>query len=202
MRAWGPSTCIGHLWESLASTPPSPLHLDARERAASSGLLGLELIQTRCWNIPTSFDATSSHRVGLSWHSHPSLLCAPATARHPSFESLSHTVSSGSSPPNIPSSPAVLGSPSPQAKGRGMALWDSHHSLLRNVLPRGTWVAQLAKHPASVQVMISLFVSSSPSTGSLLSGRSWLWILRLGFLVLCPSPAHALSPGLSKSNKH
>ena len=34
---------------------------------------------------------------------------------------------------------------------------------------RGTWVAQLIKHPASAQVMISRFLSSSPVSGSVLT---------------------------------
>ena len=33
----------------------------------------------------------------------------------------------------------------------------------------GTWVAQLVKHPTSAQVMISQFVSSSPTSGSVLT---------------------------------
>ena len=33
----------------------------------------------------------------------------------------------------------------------------------------GTWVAQLVKHVTSVQVIISWFLSSSPTGGSLLS---------------------------------
>ena len=37
---------------------------------------------------------------------------------------------------------------------------------------RGTWVAQLVKHPTSAQVMISQFVSSSPALGSVLTAQS------------------------------
>ena len=37
---------------------------------------------------------------------------------------------------------------------------------------RGTWVAQLVKRPTSAQVMISQFVSSGPTSGSVLSSQS------------------------------
>ena len=37
----------------------------------------------------------------------------------------------------------------------------------------GTRVAQSVKHPTSAQVMISQFVSSSPSSGSVLTLRAW-----------------------------
>ena len=36
----------------------------------------------------------------------------------------------------------------------------------------GTWVAQLVKRPTSAQVMISQFVSSSPTSGSVLTVQS------------------------------
>ena len=36
----------------------------------------------------------------------------------------------------------------------------------------GTWVAQSGKRPTSTQVMISLFVSLSPMSGSVLTARS------------------------------
>ena len=39
---------------------------------------------------------------------------------------------------------------------------------LKNKFFRGTWVAQLVKHLISAQVMISQFVSSSPTSGSVL----------------------------------
>ena len=38
--------------------------------------------------------------------------------------------------------------------------------------PQGTWVAQLVKCPTAVQVMISWFMSSSPTSGSLLTVQS------------------------------
>ena len=37
---------------------------------------------------------------------------------------------------------------------------------------RGTWVAQSVKRPTSAQVMISRFVSWSPTSGSVLTARS------------------------------
>ena len=37
--------------------------------------------------------------------------------------------------------------------------------------PRGAWVAQSAKRPASARVMISPFVGSSPTSGSVLTAR-------------------------------
>ena len=53
----------------------------------------------------------------------------------------------------------------------------------------GAWVAQLVKlRPASAQVRISKFVNSSPTSGSLLSAPSPLWILSVPPL----HPAHSL----------
>ena len=65
----------------------------------------------------------------------------------------------------------------------------------------GAWVAQSVKRPTSPQVMISQFVSSSPTPGSV--SRAWrlLWILCLP-LSLCPCPIHTLSLSFSKINKH
>ena len=37
---------------------------------------------------------------------------------------------------------------------------------------RGAWVAQLVGQPTSAQAMISLFVSSSPASGSVLTAQS------------------------------
>ena len=39
-------------------------------------------------------------------------------------------------------------------------------------MDRGAWVAQLVKRPTSAQVMISHLVSSSPSSGSVLTGQN------------------------------
>ena len=50
---------------------------------------------------------------------------------------------------------------------------------------RGTWVAQSVKHPTSAQVMISRFMGSSPTSGSMLTAQS-----------LEPAPA-SVSPSLS-----
>ena len=36
----------------------------------------------------------------------------------------------------------------------------------------GTWVAQSVKHPTSAQVVISWFVGSSPTSGSVLTARN------------------------------
>ena len=44
--------------------------------------------------------------------------------------------------------------------------------LLKIRPPRGAWVAQSGERPTSAQVMISRFVSSSPTLGSVLTARS------------------------------
>ena len=49
----------------------------------------------------------------------------------------------------------------------------------------GAWVAQSVKRPTSAQVMISQFVSSSPTSGSVLTAQS-----------LEPA-SHSMSPSLS-----
>ena len=72
--------------------------------------------------------------------------------------------------------------------------------VLKQSLGRGAWVAQSVERPASAQVMISRFVSSSPASGSVLPAQS----LGACFgscvsLSLCPSPTHALSLSLSRS---
>ena len=64
-------------------------------------------------------------------------------------------------------------------------------------------MAQLVEHPTSARVMILRFVSSSPTSGLLLSSQSLLRPLSLS--VSTPPPlvcarAHSLS--LSKINKH
>ena len=50
---------------------------------------------------------------------------------------------------------------------------------LKRCMTWSAWVAQLVKCLTLAQVMISWFVSSSPTVGSLLSAQSWLWILCL-----------------------
>ena len=70
---------------------------------------------------------------------------------------------------------------------------------------RGAWVAQSVGRLTSAQVMISRFVSSSPTSGSGLTAQSLKLLRILCFpLSLCPSPTHVLSVRLSVSlkNKH
>ena len=65
----------------------------------------------------------------------------------------------------------------------------------------GTWVAQSVKHPTLAQVMISRFVSSSPTSGIVLTA----WSLKPASDSVSHSlsaSAHALSLSLSKINKH
>ena len=67
----------------------------------------------------------------------------------------------------------------------------------------GAWMAQLVKRPTLAQVMILWFVSSSPTSGSVLTAQSSEPDACFGFCVslsLCPSPAHALS--LKNKQKH
>ena len=45
-------------------------------------------------------------------------------------------------------------------------------NLYKLIKCRGAWVAQLVKRPTSAQVMISRFVSSSPTLGSVLTAQS------------------------------
>ena len=42
----------------------------------------------------------------------------------------------------------------------------------KEIYVRGAWVAQSVRHPTSTQVTISWFVSSSPTSGSVLTARS------------------------------
>ena len=54
------------------------------------------------------------------------------------------------------------------------------------------WVVQLIKRPTLAQVMISPFVSSSPTSGSVLTAQSLEPALdSVVSLSLCPSPTHA-----------
>ena len=64
----------------------------------------------------------------------------------------------------------------------------------------GAWVAQLAERPTSTQVIISQFVGSSPTSGSVLTAQSLEPASDSVSLSLCPSPTCALS--LSLKNKH
>ena len=60
-------------------------------------------------------------------------------------------------------------------------------------LSRGTWVAQLVKWPTSAQVMISLFMDSSPTLGSVLTAQSLEPASDSVSPSLCSSPVCALS---------
>ena len=77
---------------------------------------------------------------------------------------------------------------------------------LKKKIPGGTWMAQWVKHPTSAQVMISRFVSSSPTSGSVWTAQSLE--PASGYvsppLSLCPSLIRtlSLSLSLSKINKH
>ena len=63
----------------------------------------------------------------------------------------------------------------------------------------GAWVAQLVKHPTSAQVMISQFMSSSPTLGSVQTAQSLEPALDSVSPSLCSFPAHARSLSLSLS---
>ena len=52
-----------------------------------------------------------------------------------------------------------------------LIFWREHIFPLEIVL-RGTWVAQLVKHPTSAQVMISQLMSLSPASGFVLTSQS------------------------------
>ena len=75
----------------------------------------------------------------------------------------------------------------------------SCHTSFEIKLVRGTWVAQLVKRLTLAQVMISQFVSSSPTLGSVLTARSQEPASDYVSPSLCPSPTH--TPFLSKINK-
>ena len=63
----------------------------------------------------------------------------------------------------------------------------------------GAWVAQLVKRPTSAQVMISRFMSLSPTSGSVLTAQSLAPALDSGSPLSLP--LLALCPSL-KNNKH
>ena len=58
----------------------------------------------------------------------------------------------------------------------------------------GAWVAQSVKRLSSAQVVISRFMGSSPTSGSMLTAQSLLQIL-------CPSPAPSLEAPPLKNTK-
>ena len=64
---------------------------------------------------------------------------------------------------------------------------------------RGTWMAQCVQHPTLAQVMISQFMSSSPTLGSVLTARSLEPVSDSVSLSLCLS---LLTLCLSKINKY
>ena len=68
----------------------------------------------------------------------------------------------------------------------------------------GIWVAQSVKRPISAPVVISWFVGSRPTLGSVLTARSLEpasdSVSVSASLFLCPYRAHALSLSLSKTN--
>ena len=65
----------------------------------------------------------------------------------------------------------------------------------------GAWVAQLVKCLTSARVMISQFVSLSPTSGSVLTAQSWK-LLQILCLPLSLHLPHSCSVSLSKINKH
>ena len=67
-----------------------------------------------------------------------------------------------------------------------------HFDQQEKMIHGGAWVAQSVKHLTLARVMISRFVSSSPTSGSALAVRSLLGIPSLS-LSLCPSPTLFLS---------
>ena len=72
-------------------------------------------------------------------------------------------------------------------------------SLFKKHRFRGAWVAQLVKHPTLAQVMISQFVSLSPTSGSVLAAQSLEPASdSVSPLSLCSSPACALSVSVSQ----
>ena len=66
---------------------------------------------------------------------------------------------------------------------------------------RGSWVAQSIKHPTLVQVMILWSVSSSPTSGSVLTAQSLEPALDSVFPSLSAPPLLACSLTLSVSQK-
>ena len=73
---------------------------------------------------------------------------------------------------------------------------------LKTKTHRSTWVAQSVKHLTSAQIVISQFVSSSPTSVSVLAAQSlellWILCLPLSLPLPCSRP---VSVSLSKINK-
>ena len=81
------------------------------------------------------------------------------------------------------------------------AIYSVPDSML-NITWRGTWVAQSVKHLTSAQVMISQSVSSSPTSGSVLTAQS-LEPASDSVSSSLPLPhLHSVSLSLSLKNKH
>ena len=68
-------------------------------------------------------------------------------------------------------------------------------SAFKEGILQGAWVAQLVKRLTLAQVMISLFVSSSPASGSMLTAQGLLHILCLP-LSLPLARSHSFSPSV------
>ena len=67
----------------------------------------------------------------------------------------------------------------------------------------GMWAAQLVKHPTLAQVVISWFVGSSPTSGSVLTAQTWslLWIVCVSLSLPLPCLC-SVSISVSLENKH
>ena len=79
-----------------------------------------------------------------------------------------------------------------------MALCETANQQTRSVARWGAWLAQSVERPTSGQVMISQFVGSSPTSGSILTEKGLLWILCLSVSL---SLSLSASPSPSKPNK-
>ena len=67
--------------------------------------------------------------------------------------------------------------------------------------PGGAWVAQSVEHPTSAQVMISRSMSSSPTSGSVLTAQSLEPVSNSVSPSLSDPPPFMLSLPVSKINK-
>ena len=75
----------------------------------------------------------------------------------------------------------------------------SHLQALQKVIhSQGIWVAQSVKHPTSAWVMVSHFMGSSPTSGSVLTAQSLEPAMDSVSLTLCPSPTCARAHSLSQ----
>ena len=83
-------------------------------------------------------------------------------------------------------------------RGPGQGVRDAETGHLKQDAGWGACVAQLLKRLTLAQVMISWFVSSSPTWGSVLTVQSLQPALDPVSPSVYPSPAHALSLSLSQ----